>query len=192
MCSLSPSPCFCLPFILCSAEGIGAARRLCSSVIRKGGREGASQQDSLFYIHQKSCLWFAPSLTCDTVDCSTTLQLRKLCTYPHCRRHRPKAPTVFPSLLPSVRWCTPCPHQTIIATTVLVPHPPLSSHPQASGRELIHFSIIIDITARLKSSDFRQGHPRWEHAPPPPHTSRLGEWGGEMAWLTSSKKKNTD
>lgn len=37
--------------------GIGAARRLCSgSVIRKGGRESASQQDSLFYIHQMSCL----------------------------------------------------------------------------------------------------------------------------------------
>lgn len=78
------APCPPSPFILgwAGRGGIGAIRRLCSSVIRMGGRESASQQDSLFYIHQKSCLWFAPSLTCDSMDCSTTMLLLKSATVP--------------------------------------------------------------------------------------------------------------
>lgn len=110
---------FCSPFILCWAEGIGAARLLCGSVIRKGGRESASQQDSLFYIHQKSCLWFAPSLTCDSMDCSTILLLRKSCTY-HPLFHTSLTPPSFlPSLFPAI--LQPCP-QPADYSPPLFPH----------------------------------------------------------------------
>lgn len=163
--------CSLCPLLLVSAllsfcvglGGIGAACRLCSSVIRKGGRESASQQDSVFYIHQKSCLLFAPALTCDSMDCSTTLLLRKLCTY-HPLLHT----TVTPLLLSAI--FQPCP--------VTARHCPPSTYTPCSltlrpMHQLINFSIIIDIAALLKSSDFCQGHPCWEcvsvsslHVPP--------------------------
>lgn len=199
--SLSPSACFCPPFILCSAEEIAAARRLCSLVIRKGGREGASQQDSLFYIHQKSCLWFAPSLTCDTVDCSTTLLLRKSCTYPLCRRHRPKATAIFPSLLPPIRWCTPHPHPTPRSTRQL--QPPLSSrriHPVFSPPRPGHESLFISqlLLILLLASNHRTFakvilvENMLHLLLTPPILENRGEMVCSLkAWLTSSKQKNT-
>lgn len=82
VCSLCPLLLVSALLSFCAGlGGIGAARRLCSSVIRKRGRESASQQDSVFYIHQKSCLLFARALTCDSTDCSTMLLLGKSCTY---------------------------------------------------------------------------------------------------------------
>ena len=156
--------------------GIGAARRLCGSVIRKGGRESASQQDSLFYIHQKSCLWFAPSLTCDSMDCSTTLLLRKSCTYhPPLPHHPPHLPTLFSflSFLPS---SIHAPLPTWLLQTVTA-HPPPTSTPRSLTlrpvHQLINFSIIIDIAALLKS-DFCQGHSSWECAPA--SSSHLPSW----------------
>lgn len=118
--------CSLCPLLLVSAllsfcarlGGIGAACRLCSSVIRKRGRESASQQDSVFYIHQKSCLLFAPALTCDSTDCSTTLLLRKSCTY-HPLLHTTITPFSFHSFLPS--------NHALLQITIVpaVPTPPV-------------------------------------------------------------------
>ena len=139
------------PFLLVSSllsfcaglEGIGAASRLCGSVIRMGGRESASQQDSLFYIHQKSCLWFAPSLTCDSMDCSTTLLLRKSCTYHPLFHTTRTAPPFSPSLL----CCQSHPCLTIKARhcpTIATTSFGLSLRPK---QQLINFFIIIDIAS---------------------------------------------
>lgn len=146
--------CVLCPLLLVSAllsfcaglGGIGAARHLCSSVIRKGGRESASQQDSLFYIHQKSCLLFAPALTCDSMDCSTTPLLRKSCGY---------HPLLYTVLQPCPITARHCPPTTYTPCS-------LTRRPM---HQLINFSIIIDIAALLKSSDFCQGHSCWGYAP---------------------------
>ena len=68
--------------------------------------------------------------------------------------------------------------------------------------QLINFSIIIDIAARFKSSDFCQGHPCWECAPPLSCTSHLEKptdrqaekngklTGRKTGWLLQSNKEN--
>lgn len=112
--------------------GIGAIRRLCSSVIRMGGRESASQQDSLFYIHQKSCLWFAPSLTCDSMDCSTTMLLRKSCTY-HPLFHTTLTPPPFSPFSSSCHPWPPPPGNSTIKVSHCPPHRLPQPNPQASA-----------------------------------------------------------
>lgn len=158
------APCPPSPFILgwAGGGGIGAIRRLCSSVIRMGGRESASQQDSLFYIHQKSCLWFAPSLTCDSMDCSTTMLLRKSCTY-HPLFHTTLTP---PPFSPFSSSCQPWPPPaTRLLKSATVPPTISRSRTLRPAHQLINFFIIIDIAALHKSSDFCQGHLCWRSAP---------------------------
>lgn len=122
--------------------GIGATRRLCSSVIRMGGRESASQQDSLFYIHQKSCLWFAPSLTCDSMDCSTTMLLRKSCTY-HPLFHTTLTPSTLFSLLFFLPAMPPPPPATHLLKSATVPPPPPAAEPSGQRTSLLISSLLL-------------------------------------------------